>query len=308
LDTLTVADAIGTEEIGTIGAAFVARLRGRPPYGYRVVEDERCAQMVVPDDRTAPIVRRIFREYLDGKGLERIAEGLTADGVRSPGAYVAEADGVGVPQTYAWSKGAVRSILVNQRYASHFLGGQSNPVAFQPIVSAEMFARVHHMFANRKTTQRPVSGTDRPPYVLRGMVRCADCNRLMQGTWNNQEPYYRCRVPSEYASQNRIDHPKNVYLREQKVLGPLDSWLQSACAPRRLVQLSRDAARSVCCPVTIDRIGQHLRALPEVTGDERSEVYRALGLRMTYSGSSGWLRAKAVIGSSGLVISGLVEL
>ena len=66
------------------------RLRGRPPYGYQVVVVQ-CpdgpAHVLEPDDRTAPVVRRIFTDYLAGHGLQRIAEGLTADTVPCPSAH-----------------------------------------------------------------------------------------------------------------------------------------------------------------------------------------------------------------------------
>jgi hypothetical protein len=47
----------------------------------------------------------------------------------------------------------------------------------------------------------------------------------MEGTWNNDRPYYRCRFPEEYALANRLVHPRSVYLREDALTGPLDRWL-----------------------------------------------------------------------------------
>jgi hypothetical protein len=31
------------------------------------------------------------------------------------------------------------------------------------------------------------------------MVRCAQCGRKMQGSWNHGQAYYRCKFPTEYA-------------------------------------------------------------------------------------------------------------
>ena len=53
----------------------------------------------------------------------------------------------------------------------------------------------------------------------------------MTGNWNNDQAYYRCRFPTEYALANRVDHPKTVYLREADVTGPLDAWLGQAFDP-----------------------------------------------------------------------------
>ncbi len=73
-------------------------LGGRPPYGYRLVDagphpnpekasDGKRLHQLEPDPVTAPIVRRIFEEYLVGVGYLAIAEQLTADGVPSPSGY-----------------------------------------------------------------------------------------------------------------------------------------------------------------------------------------------------------------------------
>ncbi|MFJ6217138.1 hypothetical protein ACIQGZ_27970 [Streptomyces sp. NPDC092296] len=58
----------------------------------------------------------------------------------------------------------------------------------------------------------------------------------MQGHWSHDEPYYRCRIPGEYALANRIQHPRNVYLREADVIPPLDAWLARTFAPHHLAQ------------------------------------------------------------------------
>src|SRR4051812_3612774 len=67
-------------------------LGGRPPYGYRLADvgphpnpgkaaaGQRAHQLEV-DPATAPIVQRIFSEYLSGRGIYAIAEGLTRDGI-----------------------------------------------------------------------------------------------------------------------------------------------------------------------------------------------------------------------------------
>jgi site-specific DNA recombinase len=65
-------------------------LGGRPPYGYRLADvgphpkpakaaDGRRLHALAPDTATAPIVRRIFTEYLAGMGIKQIAERLNRD-------------------------------------------------------------------------------------------------------------------------------------------------------------------------------------------------------------------------------------
>jgi site-specific DNA recombinase len=73
-------------------------LGGRPPYGYQLADAGphpnpgkaaagQRAHRLEPDPTAAPIVRRIFAEYLSGRGLFAIAEALTRDRVPSPSAH-----------------------------------------------------------------------------------------------------------------------------------------------------------------------------------------------------------------------------
>lgn len=56
----------------------------------------------------------------------------------------------------------------------------------------------------------------------------------MQGQWLRGTAYYRCRFPDQYASANKLPHPRNVYLREDQLVAPLDDWLLTALAPAQL--------------------------------------------------------------------------
>jgi hypothetical protein len=100
-------------------------LGGRPPYGYRIADagphpnpamaaDGKRLHKLEPDPDTAGLVGRIFAEYLAGRGLYAIAEGLTRDRIPSPSqqdrARNRHRTGEG------WSKSAVRTILCNPRY------------------------------------------------------------------------------------------------------------------------------------------------------------------------------------------------
>jgi site-specific DNA recombinase len=73
-------------------------LGGRPPYGYvlgdagahpnpsKAADGIRLHQLEV-DPTAAPVVERIFSQYIAGRGYFAIAQGLTADGIPSPSAH-----------------------------------------------------------------------------------------------------------------------------------------------------------------------------------------------------------------------------
>jgi Recombinase/Recombinase zinc beta ribbon domain len=250
--------------------------RGRPPYGYRLERDADgpgSGTRLVPDEPAAATVRRVFDDYAAGMGLARIAVRLTADGIATPTARQGQPEPSSV-----WSKGTVRSILVNPRYAGEPVPGTARQPA-AALVPAEVVEQVRAIFAGRSSERVPSPGR----YLLRGLIRCAHCNRLMQGTWNNSEPYYRCRLPAEPAAGQRpewrpLGHPRNVYLREGRVVDLLSSWLPATGA--------------------VPPSGR--RGAPPVS----SELYRALGLGLRYSATDGLLYLKVVLGPRRRVVSG----
>ncbi|MEV4629758.1 hypothetical protein AB0J90_26185 [Micromonospora sp. NPDC049523] len=57
--------------------------------------------------------------------------------------------------------------------------------------------------------------------------------RLVRRGWPSGGGRGRCRR-QEYALANQIEHPRNVYLREDALTDTLDTWLASAFTPHRL--------------------------------------------------------------------------
>ena len=73
-------------------------LGGRPPYGYLIADagphpnpakaaDGKRLHKLDLDPEAAPVVERIFGEFIAGHGFYAIAEGLTRDGIPSPSAH-----------------------------------------------------------------------------------------------------------------------------------------------------------------------------------------------------------------------------
>lgn len=52
------------------------------------------------------------------------------------------------------------------------------------------------------------------------------CGRKMQGSWNHDNAYYRCKFPAEYAITEE-QHAKTVYVRKQAIVPSLDTWIGS---------------------------------------------------------------------------------
>ena len=111
----------------------------------------------------------------------------------------------------------------------------SEKVVHPALVSDDTFAEVQQMLAGRSGGQHKPHRS-KHDYALRGLLVCGLCDRRMQGHWANAAPYYRCTFATEYGLANRVQHPRNVTLRQDAILGPLDKWLFRKFDARHLAQ------------------------------------------------------------------------
>jgi DNA invertase Pin-like site-specific DNA recombinase len=157
--------------------ALRGEVLGRTPYGY-AVEDRH----LVPDDREAPIVRRMFDRYLGGEGVRRIARELNADGVTNRR---------GKP----WTASAIRLLLRNPVYIGTYRRlDVSVSGAHASLVQRGDFEAVQRRMARRapKAVAR-----ERHRYLLAGLLRCGYCGSMVGASHSRagaEEPYryYRC--------------------------------------------------------------------------------------------------------------------
>ncbi|HEX5994940.1 MAG TPA: hypothetical protein VFY84_07335 [Jiangellales bacterium] len=117
--------------------------------------------------------------------------------------------------------------------AVHYLGG--------PLTGDDDFTRVQDLLSNRARRGNAVHKPHRSrhPYLFKSLIYCAIRDRRMQGQHSHGDAYYRCRFPQEYALANRLEHPRNVYMREEALVDPLDRWLLQAFAPAQRDRMDR---------------------------------------------------------------------
>lgn len=294
---------------------------GRPPYGYLLADVSphpkpakaalgKMLRRLVPDPIAAPVVRRIFEEYVGGSGLYRIAERLTADGIPSPSAHDPRRNKHRLKSNGAWSKSAIGAILRNPRYTGRqywartrkeevlFVSNAkteadvaqghktrqranakedwifSKDVVHEPLISPELFDQAQDVARVRPA--KSVAGRvarRKHPYALRGLIECGMCERRMQGTWERQA-YYRCAFPYEYAQRVRPDHMKRVYLREAAVLPELDRWLAKVFNPKNIDETieALSTVADIDASIAQSRIGAARERLAEC--DRRLGKYR----------------------------------
>ena len=170
-------------------------LGSKAPFGYRRVKvndgvKERPTLEV--DPATAPVVREIFENSLQGNGLKEICKALNDRGVTNRGKR--------------WYKGGLHYLLNNEAYTGTAVWGRTSkgdkaqdPVrvegAWPALVSRELFDAVQQAMRDRAPkVRRPARVESR--FLLSGLLKCGVCGRPYsgQGAKSGQFAYYICGI------------------------------------------------------------------------------------------------------------------
>ena len=163
-------------------------MSGRTPYGYA---RDKESKLLVPDDVKAPVVRRIFDLYAEGKlGTTAIARTLDAEAAPPP-------------RKQGWSPNALQLILANPAYRGLVRwNGETHPGLHEPLIDDETFDKAQEILRRRgeDASLRRGNPTD---YLLSGLVRCHHCGRAYVGTSahgrNGRYTYYACSTRYKYG-------------------------------------------------------------------------------------------------------------
>lgn len=154
---------------------------GTRPLGYTV--DPQTKQYVI-DEKTAPVVRQIFKMYSEGKTVAQIIEELNRVGLRTTR---------GNPYT----KNSLYHLLSNEKYIGvySFKDEIRNENAIPALIDRETFDKVQEML---KLNRRAPSHTwDKSDYLLTDKLFCGHCGALMTGESGKNRhgikyTYYSC--------------------------------------------------------------------------------------------------------------------
>lgn len=176
----------------------------RVPYGYTKVRDGRRITLV-PDAKTAPIVRMIFDWYASGSvGYDKIAHRLNDMGLKTSLGNI-------------WRRASVRSVLRNEIYIGRAVWGRFRSVSdirdgqrvkriiktgaasvaegkYPAIVPRDLFDRVQAMFVASRSAA-PVTIGNELSNPLAGLLRCAQCGRMMEARSVRNTHTAICRTP-----------------------------------------------------------------------------------------------------------------
>lgn len=168
------------------------------PYGYK--KDPNNKFHLVINEKEAEVIKRVFRLYLEGNGLTKIAQILTKDGVPVPG----ESRNIGKTRKTAlynsWKQTTIRRILDNRVYLGELVQFKRRKINYkskrritvpeeeryickgthEAIIDEEDFNTVQNILKKNKSFK----GT-KHDYLFKGLLYCAECGARLNITYSN---------------------------------------------------------------------------------------------------------------------------
>jgi DNA invertase Pin-like site-specific DNA recombinase len=192
------------------------RPHGRRVFGYRRVYDAESGRLIgqVPDEAQAPIVRRVFADYVAGSGPRTIADALQREGISTM-------TGIG-----PWTDEHIRRMLRSPAYAGQrvYQGEVIGKADWEPLVDADTWATAQARLAASRAAHPRVRGTDR---LLSGVGRCGVCGaKVAVGHDRNKRKVYQCRSGHHVA--------RDMVKLDAYVSAVLVAWLESPSSAEAL--------------------------------------------------------------------------
>ena len=196
-----------------------------PPYGYYCNN----GKLIIRNDNTPNIVKRIFDEYLSGNGFDAIARKLYEEDIPTPSI-------VGRKSKFnnIWHGSAVRNILENPHYTGDLVQNRTTTLSavskkrilnnkkdyiiikdtHEAIISREKFDAVQSLISQRKR-KRPQQNI----HLFSNMLYCHDCGHGMHYKKNRRG--YICGSYNKHGKKACSDHIIREETLKQLILDDL---------------------------------------------------------------------------------------
>ncbi|MBL7071817.1 MAG: recombinase family protein [Candidatus Omnitrophica bacterium] len=177
------------------------------PIGYL---NDRRERTIVVDEGKAPFIKRVFELYSTGNySLMQLREKVNSLGLRGRKG--------GLPSAYQYEV-----MLKNPLYYGVFrYRGELYEGIHEPIITKKLFDRCQQVLARRSKPKKVKN-----KFILRGLMRCGECGRMITAEIQKGHVYYRCtkrlvRCSQKYVRQEEL--AEQIKERLQKV-SLCDDW------------------------------------------------------------------------------------
>lgn len=238
-----------------------------PTYGY--LKDPDDNHHLIIDEETAPIVRMIFERFIGGESIIGITKDLNEMGIPNPSMYKKQKGfnyrhPCGRSNDGLWPDSSVRRILQNRMYVGDMVQGRNTTYSYkikqcraipkdewiivegthEPIISQETFDNAQALF-NKSIRKSPKK---KNVDLFSGLVRCADCKRVMNKKTNQHTygtyHYYRCVTARKLKKSACTNHTIRIDKLEQAVLLTIQNMINTATTMSELLtQINNNSTR-----------------------------------------------------------------
>ena len=178
---------------------------GKAPYGYSRNKETR---KLVINETEARVVRRMYSEYVDGKSLFAISQGLNQDHIPAR-----------AKRSQGWWQTTVRQVLLNPCYKGTEIVNRHAHIsliksmdlsnAIMMSVPALVSEQEWQIAQDRMQGNKHVKPAKQGTHLLQGMISCAICGFHFASKKN----YYTCRGRMKYVHPDGASRCKAPYIR-----------------------------------------------------------------------------------------------
>lgn len=181
-----------------------------PPYGYELND----GKLNIKQDNTPSVVKRIFQDYLSGKGFDSIARDLYNEGLPTPAKIAGKRNA-----SDKWQGSTIRLILSNPHYTGDLVQGRQTSIsvtnkmrktvekdkfiivkdAHPPIISRSDYQAVQELMDTRKRKRPPCN-----KHLFTDFAFCADCGKGMHYKKNRKG--YICGSYNKHGKKACSEH------------------------------------------------------------------------------------------------------
>jgi len=236
-------------------------------YGY--LKDPTDHNHLIIDEEAADVIRYIFKQFIEGTAIIRIAKKLNEQGFLNPTAYKKSKGfnyrhAAGTDCDYLWVDSSVRRILINKMYTGTLVQGKNKIKSYKLQVavaqSKEKWIEVentHEAIIDKDTFEKVQNllkrDTRTSPWqnnlgLFSGFLKCADCKRAMnKKAIVHSYASYSYYICSTFKKMNRNACTKHT-IREDKlyqaVLDTIQKQITLAVTMEELIKVINENGKA----------------------------------------------------------------
>jgi len=265
----------------------------KPSYGY--MRDPEDKGHLIPDPKTAPTVKKIFKWRVDGIGPTEIATRLNNENIPTPSQYKNIKFSSRIIIRDEWNISSVKKILTNRIYTGDMVQHTQSKVNYkskkkitldkslwiiventhEPLVDKKTFEYVQTL-KNRHSRNYSLK-TTRPKRMFEGKIYCKECGNRLSVYYRKKFDYWsiNCNRYSRDPKRGRCSSHFYPYdYLEQQLLEQIESAVYIFINELDLQELNREVVKNIHKETeSIDKIIDKLTLEKEQIINRLSNLY-----------------------------------